>query len=85
MNILDEASKAVDQDRQASYGSPLTNHQRIAAIWGAILGIEIAPEQVALCMIGTKLSRLVNEADHIDSIVDIAGYARTYQRIKGIE
>jgi hypothetical protein len=35
----------------------------------------ITPEQVALCMVAVKLSRLVETPGHYDSYVDICGYA----------
>jgi len=37
----------------------------------------ITAEEIPLLMICVKLSRLENSPDHIDSLVDIAGYAET--------
>jgi hypothetical protein len=81
-SILAEAARVTSQDRERDYGHPLPNHQRIAALWSAILGVQVTPEQVVLCMIGTKIARLTVTPDHRDSVVDIAGYARAYQRIR---
>lgn len=83
-NVLHEADRVTAQDREREYGHPLQNHQRIAALWSGVLGIEVTPEQVVLCMIGTKLARLAYTPDHRDSVVDIAGYARAYQRITNL-
>ena len=72
--ILQEAIRLTSTDRQKNYGEPLVNHQRIAAIWSVILEQEVTPSQVALCMVGVKLARLVETPDHLDSFVDAAGY-----------
>ncbi|HAM24202.1 MAG TPA: hypothetical protein DCM51_01385 [Actinobacteria bacterium] len=83
-SILDEAARLTATEREAAYGRPLDNHLRIARIWTAILGTTVTPGQVALCMAGVKLSRLAATPSHRDSVVDLAGYARVYQRIEGI-
>lgn len=80
-NCLTEAQKLVDGDRQTAYGNPHVLHERIAHVWSSILGHHVTPEQVALCMAGTKIARLSLNPKHEDSITDLAGYARTYQRI----
>lgn len=72
--ILKEAIHLTKTDRQKNYGTPLVNHQRIAAIWSVILEKEITPSQVALCMVGVKLARLVETPDHQDSFVDGCAY-----------
>ena len=72
--ILDEAKRLTYGDRKKTHGSPLENHQRIAAIWSVVLGIQVLPSQVALCMAGVKLARLVETPDLIDSVVDGAAY-----------
>lgn len=73
-DILNEAHKLTHGDRDKNYGSPLLNHQRIAAIWSVILEQDVRPDQVALCMAGVKLARLVETPDHTDSFVDGAAY-----------
>ena len=72
--ILDEANRLTHGDRDKNYGTPYTNHKRIADIWSVILGIEITPAQVALCMAGVKIARLVETPDHLDSFVDGCAY-----------
>jgi len=72
--ILKEALRLTSTDRQKNYGEPLINHQRIADIWSVLLGVEITPSQVALCMVGVKLARLVETPDHLDSFVDLCAY-----------
>ena len=61
-------------DRDKNYGTPLVNHQRIATIWSVILEKEITPSQVALCMAGVKMARLIESPNHLDSFVDGAAY-----------
>jgi hypothetical protein len=79
-SILDEAQRIVGGDRAKAYGHPLTDFQRTALIWEAVLGIKVDPYQVALCMIGVKVSRECN-ARKRDNAVDIAGYAQTLSMV----
>lgn len=78
MNALQEAQQ-IFEDRGAAYGTAKKTHARIAEMWSAVLGQEITPAQVALCMILVKAARLTETPDHHDSIVDIAGYAQVYK------
>ena len=73
--ILDEAKRLTSVDRQKNYGEPLINHQRIAQLWQVILGTEISPAEVALCMCAVKIARLVETPQHEDSYVDLVAYA----------
>ena len=81
MTILDEAGALVDGEREAQYGHP---HDDFTAVTGAAkaLGVDplSGPLHHALYMVLVKVQRLVQTPDHHDSIVDIAGYARTYER-----
>jgi hypothetical protein len=43
--------------------------------------VGVSAEQVALCMMLVKISRLCQTPDHLDSVVDIAGYSRTYEMV----
>lgn len=79
-SILEEAQRLVHGDRQSAYGHPLDDFTRTAAIWSAILEVPVTAEQVGLCMIGVKISRLCNSYKR-DSAVDIAGYAATIQMV----
>lgn len=76
-SILTEASRLVHGDRGADYGHPRTDFARTSLIWQAMLGVEVQPHQVALCMMGVKMSRLCETPDKWDSWVDAAGYAET--------
>jgi hypothetical protein len=72
--ILDEANRLTHGDRDKNYGTPYQNHLRIAKIWSVILEKEVTPAQVALCMVGVKIARLVETPDHLDSFVDGCAY-----------
>lgn len=73
--LLNIAADLIDGDRAKNYGDAKDNFVRIAKTWEVVLGHEVTPEQVALCMIGVKLARLANSSEHEDSWIDIAGYA----------
>lgn len=73
-DILEEALKLTTKDRRKSYGDPYLNHKRIADIWSVILDHKVTPSQVALCMVGVKMARLVETYDHLDSFIDGAAY-----------
>lgn len=76
--ILAEAARLTSQDRQASYGHPRQDFERVATLWSVVLGVEVMPAQVALCMILVKVSRETHQHKR-DNLVDIAGYARTLE------
>ena len=80
-SILDEAKRIVHGERGENYGHPFEDFSRTAKIWSAILGKDITPEQVALCMVGLKISREVNRPKR-DNIVDGAGYFETLDMVK---
>ena len=79
-SILLDADRLVNEDRRDTWGDPLESFDRIAALWRPILGTYVTAEQVALCMIGLKISRFTGSGDR-DSLVDIAGYAGCLEQI----
>ncbi len=79
--ILEEAGSIIYGAREKDYGDTLENFSRLAAIWSAILGTTVTPEQVCLCMVALKMSRLVHQPGHRDSIIDMAGYAGCYEKV----
>ena len=80
-NCLMLADSLVSGPRNDDYGHPLDDFSRTAALWSAVLGVEVTPEQVALCMIQVKVSREINKPK-ADNVVDIAGYSRTLEMVK---
>lgn len=79
-SVLLEAEGLVHGDRNADYGHPLDDFSRTAAIWTAILGHPVSPEQVGLCMCAVKISRQCNRPKR-DNLVDLAGYAETVSMV----
>ncbi len=62
-------------EREDSYGDPSDSMKTIAHMWSAYHDSYIsAPEMVSM-MIMLKLARLKETPDHLDSWIDIAGYA----------
>ena len=80
-DIADYAVSLVSGDRQNDYGHPLDDFTRAGKIWEAILGVEVTAEQVALCMVGVKISRQANAAK-LDNIVDGIGYFLTLAMVQ---
>lgn len=79
-SILQSAHAFVHGPRQADYGHPMEDFTRTAALWSTLLGVQVLPEQVGLCMIALKLSREWHKHTD-DSLIDIAGYAETVHLI----
>jgi nucleoside 2-deoxyribosyltransferase len=79
-SALQEAQRLVHGNRGDDYGHPIHDFTRTAAIWSAILGMDVKPEHVALCMVGVKISRECNKPKR-DNRVDGAGYFETLQMI----
>lgn len=74
MDILLEARELVTGDRQDDYGNAAFNYDLMARMWSVILGFEVTPTQVVMCLIGMKLTREVIKHKR-DNLVDLAGYA----------
>ena len=79
--INQEADRLIHGDRNLTYDHPLDNFERIARIWSVVLGIEVTPEQVGLCMVGVKLAREAYLPKR-DNLVDGAGYFGTVQMVR---
>lgn len=73
-DVIEELAQTL-ASRGEDYGSMYENHERIAVIWTVILGKEVTADQVALCMAGVKMARLIQSPNHNDSWLDLAGYA----------
>ena len=72
---------AVVANRRETYGDPVTSMTAVARRWSITLDQPITPAQVALCLIDLKLARLAHRPDHLDSMVDIAGYAAVLREV----
>lgn len=80
--VLDNAAKAVLNDRNEIYGSPEDLFTVIAKFWNTYLNepadkqINIEPHDVAAMLSLLKIARLAgSKGAHQDSWIDLAGYA----------
>lgn len=79
--VLNTARDLINGDRNNQYGDPRQDFKRTAEIWTSMLahklkpGEEIEPHEMALMMVGVKVSRAMWSGDKADHYVDIAGYA----------
>ncbi|NBU34871.1 DUF4406 domain-containing protein [bacterium] len=73
--VLLGAEALVNGDRNVQYGDPRADFKRTAAMWGAYLGVEVAPHDVAALMALLKVSRIRWSPQKQDSWIDLAGYA----------
>lgn len=80
VGILDEASKLICGDRNASYGPPTQDFQCTADMWTALFQYKLKPgekflaKDVAWAMMLLKASRAQHSKKR-DNYVDAAGYA----------
>jgi hypothetical protein len=80
-SILGHTAKVLEE-RRDDYGDPAEQFRAIADRWSITLGTPITPSQVALCMIDLKLARLAYDPGHIDSMVDVIGYAALLREVR---
>ena len=73
---------AVVANRRESYGDPVASMTAIAKRCSITLGQTITPAEVALCLIDLKLARLAFDPNHLDSMIDIAGYAAVLREVQ---
>lgn len=80
-SILGHTAKVLEE-RRDDYGDPAEQFRAIADRWTITLGTPITPSQVALCMIDLKLARLTYDPGHVDSMVDVIGYAALLREVR---
>lgn len=68
-------AQAIIRERGESYGDVRDNMYTTAARFSMTLGHKVTAAQVCLLMIDLKLARLKETPNHIDSVMDIMGYA----------
>lgn len=85
--ILAEAQKCVCGQREKDYGTPEQSFETIGKLWGAYLfgDLSITPHTVAVMMALMKIARIEANPGHMDSWVDLAGYAACGGEIAGKE
>lgn len=86
--LLKEADRIVNSDRQRTYGHPITHHTATAAMWSAYLTrvndeheVIVRPQDVSILMVLDKASR-IGGGDKVDNALDIAGYAQVHAKVR---
>ncbi len=80
-DILVQAERCVNGERDQQYGNPENNFRLIADLWNAyILGHSkfnpsLEPKDVAAMLALLKIARIATGAPKADNWVDLAGYA----------
>ena len=78
--LLEHAADLVSR-RRREYGEPVDVFEAIAKRWSSVFGIQVSAAQVVLALIDVKLVRLSANPKHLDSQVDIAGYAACLREV----
>ena len=85
--VLSEAEKCVCGHREQDYGTPEDSFEMIGKLWTVYLdyATKIDAEDVAAMMALLKIARISENPEHMDSWVDLAGYAACGGEIAGKE
>lgn len=78
---FDAALKTITEIRGAVYGPAETTFIEIADLQAALPHCNNPAVRHAMEMMCVKMVRLCRTPDHLDSVIDIAGYARTIAMI----
>lgn len=70
-------------ERVKVYGDPKVTFPQIAQAWSAVLGFEVLPYQVPLCLIAMKLVRTSQTPDYSDNSDDVEGYLDIFRKVVG--
>ena len=81
MNILEEANRIVNGDRQADYSDPVRNFTDISEIATFLTKKELTAEDCCNVLIAVKLTRERFKHKE-DNLIDLAGYTEILNRIK---
>ena len=80
--MLLQHAAGVIEHREGIYGPPRGAVRRTSPRGGRWCSAStVTPAQVALCLIDLKLARLTRDPSHLDSIVDVAGYAACLREV----
>jgi Domain of unknown function (DUF6378) len=80
--LLEHAAGLVTR-RRREYGEPVDVFEAIAKRWSSVFRTEVSAPQVVIALIDVKLVRLSRNPKHLDSIMDIAGYAGCLAEVLG--
>lgn len=79
-SVLQEAERLVGGARSQRYGHPAEHSARVAGAWRSVFGWDVDAYRVNLAMAIFKVARAA-VGSHRDSLVDVAGYARTAEAV----
>ena len=80
--ILNQASVLVKGQREKDYGDKVENHDNIARLWSAYLGIKIEAHDLALMMVLLKMARTKLGEVSKDTYIDMSAYSAIAGEIK---
>ena len=80
-SILHTAIELTQGERAKAYGDAAENWQTTVDIFNAMTGMELTPAEGVKFAIAMKLARLKSSPEHLDSVVDLAGYAWVYSQV----
>ena len=87
--ILQEAYKIVNQDRQNTYGHPKDDYTKVTNIFETLTNKKLTLTEALLFMVSVKLARLKTNLDqghlHYDTLLDTIGYLTCINMIHQIE
>lgn len=72
---LEEVTRIVTKDRNATHGEPEDSFRDIAAFWTAYTGTLFTSSDVAAMMILFKVARIKSNPKNLDNWIDSAGYS----------
>ena len=78
--LLEHAADVITR-RRREYGAPADLFSDIAKRWSLVLGVEVTPAKAVLCLLDVKMARLARDPKHLDSQVDVAGYAAVLREV----
>jgi len=78
--LLEHAAGVVTR-RRREYGEPVEVFEQVALRWSLTLGMRVSPAHVVLCLLDLKIARLARDPKHLDSQIDVAGYAAVLREV----
>jgi hypothetical protein len=80
--LLEHAAGLVAR-RRLEYGEPVDVFEAVAQRWSLVFRTKVTAPQVVIALLDLKLTRLSRDPKHLDSIIDIAGYAGCLAEVLG--
>jgi hypothetical protein len=78
--LLEHAAGLVNR-RRRDYGEPVDVFEAVAKRWSLVFGTKVTAPQVVIALLDLKLTRLSRDPKHLDSIIDVAGYAAVLREL----